>query len=140
MGSYKGGNPKQYDVLTVKPKFQILTMKHVLKLLPLLLFTGCQTSTKVTVVRESIVPYALVVNGQTNVFYGTNKNNGSLDRLSSGQTVQFSGLEFNTNGTFKVGGYANDGGAATMAELFKGLAALMEKLAEGSAKGLKGGL
>jgi len=117
-------------------------MKRIITitLLPLLLLTACQTSTKVTVVRESIVPYVLVVNGQTNVFYGTNKHNASLDRLSSGQAVQLQGLEFNTNGTFSLGGYANDGGAATMAELFRGMAVIMESLAKGGVKGMKGGL
>src|SRR4030095_4116929 len=116
----------------------------IIKFLPLFLIACCQTSTKVTVVRESIVPYALVVNGQTNVFYGTNKHNASLDRLSSGQTVQLQGLEFNTNGTFSLGGYANDGGAATMAVFFKGMSDLFSQLAEamakGGIKGMKGGL
>lgn len=121
-------------------------MKRIITitLLPLLLLTACQTSTKVKVVRESIVPYVLVVNGQTNVFYGTNKHNASLDRLSSGQAVQLQGLEFNTNGTFSLGGYANDGGAATMAVFFKGMSDLFSQLAEamakGGVKGLKGGL
>jgi len=41
MGSNRGGNPEQFNVLTVKPKFPILIMKYVLKLLPLLLLTGC---------------------------------------------------------------------------------------------------
>jgi|SRR6185436_2324632 len=117
---------------------------HIIKFLPLLLLTACQTSTKVKVVRESVVPYVLVVNGQTNVFYGTNKHNASLDRLSSGQAVQLQGLEFNTNGTFSLGGYANDGGAATMAVFLKGMAELLKEAAEGMAKGgvkgMKGGL
>jgi len=121
-----------------------MKIHSIIKFLPMLLIAGCQTSTKVNVVRESIVPYVLVVNGQTNVFYGTNKHNASLDRLSSGQTVQLQGLEFNTNGTFSLGGYANDGGASTMAVFFKGMSDLFSQLAEamakGGVKGLKGGL
>lgn len=64
----------------------------------------------------------------------------TLKRVSFMQKVAIPELTIATNGTATLQGYSNDGGAAAMAEVFKGMATIMEKLAQGGVKGLKGGL
>lgn len=62
------------------------------------------------------------------IVYGTNTHNATFDRESMGQKVAFSGLEIATNGTVRIGGYQNDGGAAVLNAIESNLKAAAELL------------